>query len=192
MKGRLRMAAGRLLVDDRWKTGGPHRKDPTGRTPQQEDPTTGGPHNRGTPQQGDPTTGGPHNKGTPQQEDPTTGRPHNRGTPQQGAHVAAVCGWPTAVVCGWFAPGSHVPDGRRGKLGWIRSCARWPGFDPFWSAARPWSCGSPVSARLPTWTIVHSAKKRGHAHTETGGGRVRERARKHCFFPLSSLVSRGL
>ena len=71
-----------------------------------------------------------------------------------------------------------VPDGRRGKLGWIRVLCALAGFRPLWSAARPWSCGSSVTAGLPTSTTVHSAhfqKKGGRAHTGTGSGFARVR-----------------
>ena len=58
------------------------------------------------------------------------------------------------VVCGWL----DVPDGRRGKLGWIRVlCAL---------AARPWR----RTTDLDDCPFRAFQKKRGHAHTGTGWG----------------------
>ena len=80
-----------------------------------------------------------------------------------GWPTAAVCGWLAAVVSGWprfpkrvvygwlavvcvrmargrLRPGGlmyAVLVGRRGKLGWTRVFARWPGFDPL---GRPAGC----------------------------------------------------
>ena len=75
-------------------------------------------------------------------------------------------------------PRFTVPDGRRGKLGWIRVSCALAGFRPLWSAARPWSCGSSVSAGLPTSTTVHSAhfqKKEDMRPRGRGGGCARVR-----------------
>ena len=46
------------------------------------------------------------------------------------------------AVCSRMDEGLAVPFGRRRKIGEIRVDRGWPGFDPAWSAARPWSGSS--------------------------------------------------
>ena len=118
-----------------WKgdpTGGPHGEDLTGETPR------GGPHGKGRLRmagvvygwKGDPT-GGPHG-GDHTGVDPTGGTPQERTSADGRGRLRMAC------------PRFTVPDGRRGKMGWIRVLCALAGFRPLWSAARPWSCGSSV------------------------------------------------
>ena len=86
----------------------------------------GGPH--GGTSRGGPYGGGPHG-GDPRGEGTTRGE---RSSADGRGRLRMAC------------PRFTVPDGRRGKMGWIRVLCALAGFRPLWSAARPWSCGSSV------------------------------------------------